>query len=254
MPNVGSKGIVRYFETFATDTIASGTSTADGTAGNGVAWLCSLDTGDTAPVRAVNTSRGLHVTAATDTTDNDLVEFCGDTLMFTGQTGHSSMEILLQFDVVTTLAFNFGFNDDVLEGSTSLPVELLTTSFTSNSATFLGFVYDVDADNDELHVFWVNSNVDSTESIADLRMVGMAPTASKWLYLKCEMQDRGSGKGVRATFLAADHAGRSVEKVFDTSVSRTTPLCYYLGFENRDGIAHTAYWKANAWEQTIETV
>ena len=254
MANAGSMGIVRYFETFATDTIASGTSTAEGTAGNGVAWLCSLDTGDTAPVRAVNTSRGLHVTAATDTTDNDLVEFCGDTLMFTGQTGHSSVELLLQFDVVTTLAFNFGFNDDVLEGSNSLPAELSGTTFTSNSATFLGFVFDIDADNDDIHVFWVNGDVDTTESIADLRMVGMAPTASKWLYLKAEMQDRGSGKGVRATLLAVDHAGRSVEKEFDTSVARTTPLCYYLGFANRDGVAHNAYWKANAWEQTIETV
>ncbi len=255
MANVGSIGITRYFETFAADTISTGLAgSSDGAAGNGIAWVTSADAGDTAPVRAVNTSRGLHVSGATDTTDDDLVEFNGDTLMFTGQTGHSSIELLLQFDIVTTLALNFGFNDEVTDSSNSLPVELSGTTWTSNATAFLGFVYDTDADNDELHVFWVNAGTDTTESIADLRMVGMAPTASKWLYLKCEMQDRGSGNGVRATLLAVDHKGRSVEKTFNTTVSRTTPLCYYLGFENRDGIAHTAYWKACAWEQTIETV
>ena len=82
-------------------------------------------------------------------------------------------------------------------------------------------------------------------------MVGMAPTNAKWLYMKVEMQDRGSGKGVRATFLAVDHTGKSVEKVFNTSVDRDLPLNYYLGVENRSASVHNIYIRCPSWEQTI---
>jgi len=81
-------------------------------------------------------------------------------------------------------------------------------------------------------------------------MKGMAPTASKWLYLKVEMQDRGSGKGVRATFLAVDHLGRSMEKVFDTSIDRDCQMCYYFACESR-GSANSIYLRQCNWEQTI---
>ena len=253
MANVGSKGIVRYEETFATPTV--------GASGAGIAWVVSNDSGaDFA--RAVNTSRGLHITGVTGATAGNMTELCGDTLMFTGQTGHSSVELLVQFDVVTNLAFNFGFNDEVLEtgGSASLPMELTTTAWASNSANFLGFAFDTAADNDDLHCCWVASNVDCATTSAtlvegkSLRMSGIAPTADKWLYLKVEMQDRGSGNGVRATFMAADHAGRSAEKVFNTTVARTTPMCFYFGLEARTTSARNCRIKCPAWEQTIETV
>lgn len=249
MANIGSKGIVRYEETFATDSIAGGSAGGDGSAADGIAWLGSADTGDTPFVRAMAAARGLHIAGATDTTDDDLVEFCGDQLMFYAQTGHSSIEILVQFDVVSTLAFNFGFNDDVLETSTTLPVELSGTTWTTNAATFVGFVYDVDATNDELHAMWVDGNTDATDAIATLRFNGMAPTASEWLYMKIDLDDRGSGYGARATFLAVDSQGRSVEKVFNTTITRSTALCYYFGFENRGSAAHNCYIKLPAWEQ-----
>lgn len=251
MANVGSKGIVRYEENFATDTI--------GSAGDGVAWVVSNDSG-TDFVRAVNTARGLHIAGATAATTDSMTEICGDTLMFTGQTGHSSVEMLVQYDAVTSLAFCFGFNDDSLEDSNTLPMELTTTAWASNSATFLGFCFDTAADNDELHCCWVNANVDCSATSAtlvegkSLRMVGLAPTASKWLYMKVEMQDLGSGSGVRATFMCADHLGRTAEKVFNTTVARTTPLCYYFGYEARADSARNCYIKCPAWEQTIETV
>lgn len=244
MANVGSKGIVRYEETFALDNI--GTS-----AGDGIAWLVSSDSGDTAPVRACAAGKGLHVSGATYATDNNLIEFSGDQLMFYGQEGHSAVEVLIQLSSAASVAFNFGFNDDQLEDSNTLPVELSGTTWTSNASTFLGFVYDTDATNDDLHCFWVNGGTDTSTSISDLQMTGMAPTAGKWLYLKVEMQDRGSGNGVRATFLAVDHTGKSVEKVFNTSVSRSTALCFYFGMENRSAAARTFYLKAPAWEQSI---
>ena len=254
MANVGSKGIVRYEETMATANVTA--------AGTGVGWVVSNDSG-TDFSRAVNTSRGLHWAGATGAGGTgQMTEVVGDSLMFTGQTGHSSVELLVQFDVITSLAFNFGFNDEVLEtgGGASLPMELSTTTWASNSANFLGFVFDTDADNDELHCCWVASNVDCSATSAtlvdgkSLRMTGGAPTASKWLYLKVEMQDRGSGNGVRATFMAADHTGWSAEKVFDTTVARTTPMCFYFALEARASSQRNCYIKCPAWEQTIETV
>jgi hypothetical protein len=83
-------------------------------------------------------------------------------------------------------------------------------------------------------------------------MNGMAPTAAQWLYMKVEMQDRGSGNGVHATFLAVDHTGKSVCKEFNTSVDRDCPLCFYFGVENRSGSATPSiYIKSPNWKQTI---
>jgi len=226
------------------------------TAGTGITWATSNDSG-TSPVRAVAAGKGIHYAGATSASATSMTELCSNDLIFTGQEGHSSMEVLLQLDVVTNVAFNFGFNDDVNDTSNTLPVELSGTTWTSNAATFLGFAFDTDADNDELHCFWVDDDVDCAATSAtlvngkSLRMTGMAPTAAKWLYMKVEMQDRGSGNGVRATFLAVDHNGRSVEKVFNTTVDRDCPLCYYLGVECRGTAAKNIYIKCPNWEQAI---
>ena len=245
MANMGSKGIVRYEETLATDNI--GTSSGDG-----IAWLTTADTGCTHFARAVAAGKGLHLAGATDSTDNDRIEFLSDQLMFCGQEGHASVECIIQFDVVTTLAFNFGFFDAVTGASNVIPAQLSGTTLAGSAADgFIGFVYDIDATNDELHCTWENGAAVTTTALADLRMVGMAPTAAKWMYLKVEMQDRGSGNGVRATFLAVDHNGKSVEKVFNTTVDRDLPLNYYLGVENRGSAAHNCYVRGIAWEQTI---
>ena len=244
MPNVGSKGIVRYEETLAADNI--GASQTDG-----IAWLQTNDAG-TAFGRAVAAGKGLHVFGATSTGGANRHEFLSDTLMFTGQEGHSSVEILLQLGAVSDVAFNFGFNDAVTGPNNIIPVKLDSVTFTQNAADgFLGFVYDTSADNDEMHAFWGNGGTKTTTTTADLRMVGLAPTASKWFYMKVEMQDRGSGNGVRATFMCADHKGRTAEKVFNTSVDRDLPLNYYLGVENRTTTAVNIYLKGIAWEQTI---
>ena len=255
MANVGSKGIVRYEETFATDTVAGGSAGSDGTAADGIAWIGSSDTGNTPFVRAMNTARGLHVSGATDATGaTDMIEFNGDQLMFYGQTGHSAIEIMVQFTDITNMAFNFGFNDEVLDSGAVTPIALSGTTWASTAGTFVGFVFDTDADNDNLHCFWVDGGTDTTTAIADLRMKGFAPTNSKWLWMRVEMQDRGSGNGVRATLLAVDHTGRSAEKVFNTTVTRTTALGYYFCMANRSASAHTCYIKLPCWEQGIETV
>lgn len=248
MANMGSQGIVKHIDDPSTAIL--NTSEA-----GGKTWVSYASTG-TAFTKVVAAGKGLHYAGVTGGSGGDYLEWAGQLLQFSGQEGHSAIELLIQFSSVTALAFNFGFNDDVLETTTTLPVEIGTAAWTANADTFVGFVYDTGATNAELHCYWANggtegmSNANSSVDGKPVRMKGMAPTASKWLYLKVEMQDRGSGKGVRATFLAVDHLGRSMEKVFNTSVARTTALCYSYLVESR-GAAITTYLKCPNWEQTV---
>ena len=245
MANVGSKGIVRYEESFAL-AVPAGSGAA------GVGWLITKDSNDTDFTRTVTAGTGLHLLGVSHGTSADRMEFLSDTLMFTGQEGHSSVEILLQLSAIINMSFFFGFNDAVTGVGEILPASLSTTVFTNNAADgCLGILYDTDADNDELHCFWADTATKTSETAATLRMTGMAPTAGKWLYMKVEMQDRGSGKGVRATFMAADHNGRSVEKVFNTSVDRTLPMNFYLGTIERSTTGRNVIIRCPAWETTI---
>ncbi len=248
MANMGSQGILKHID----DPSVTILNTSEAA---GKTWVSYASTA-TAFTKAVAAGKGLHYAGLTGGSSGDYLEWCGQLLQFAGQEGHSAMEIMIQFSAVSSLAFNFGFNDDMLETSTTLPVEIGTVTWTVNADTFLGFVYDTGATNDELHCYWANggtagmTDADSSVDGQTVRMKGMAPTAAKWLYLKVEMQDRGSGKGVRATFLAVDHLGRSMEKVFNTSVSRSTALGYSYMVESR-GAAITTYMKYPNWEQTI---
>ncbi len=243
MANIGSWGTLKHIDDPQVSIVVVDTPAA------GVTWATENDSG-TDILRGVAAGKGLHYTGATASSTGDLTEFCSNDLLFTGQEGYSAVEILVQFSTVSAMAFNFGFNDDVLDAANTLPAELSGTSWTSNAATFVGFAFDTDATNDDLHCFWVNANTDSATAIANLRMIGLGLTASKWLYLKVEMQDMGSGEGARVTFSASNHSGRSLEKVFNTTVSRSTPLCYYLGVESR-GTASSIYLRNCNWEQSI---
>lgn len=246
MANAGSTGFYEHIDDPMTAIIDAAAS-ADTT------WVADSTNGATDWSRAVAAGKGLHYTSISDTTDNDMQEISSNLLIFTGQEGYSYMECLLQFNSVDDIAFNFGFHDtveEVADGGT-LPVELSGTTWSSTGSTFLGFVFDVDATNDDLHCFWVDDDNDTTTAIADLRMAGIHPTVNKWLYMRVEMQDRGSGNGVRATFTATDHTGKSATKEFNTTVDRECPLCYHLSFENRaNAAATTAYAKHLNYGQT----
>lgn len=237
MANAGSKGMYEHIDDPNVSIIGADEATAN------ITWNSDADSGDTDFAKAVAAGKGLHYAGALAATTNNLLEFSSCNLLFTGQEGQSYVEILMQLDDIDAIAFNFGLSDDVEEGQTTLPVELSGTTWASNADTFLGLVFDTDADNDELHCFWTDDTVDTTTAIANLRMKGIAPTASKWLYLRVDMEDRGSGNGVKATFLAVDHNGKSVCKEFNTTVDRDCPLCYYFGVENREDVAKNIYIK-----------
>ncbi len=243
MANVGSIGKTRYVEDWLTDNIST-------TSADGICWVNSSDTSDTAFARAAAAGKGLHCTGALTTTDNNLIELCHDTAYVFGQDGCHSIEVLMMLDDVTNVAFNIGFNDDSLDASNSLPAELATATWTTNAATFVGLVYDVDATNDDLHCMWVDDDNDSAETLANLRMNGMAPANSTWCSYRVEIQDRGSGNGVRAIFTFTDSYGRSCEKTFDTTVDRDCALVPYIGVENRSASAHNVYIKRIILEHT----
>ncbi len=206
-------------------------------AADGVRWFISSDAGTAPAITATadgNICRGTGALTAAD-----LQEVCFKDLAFSAQNGELLLETRLRLDVITTVAFNIGFNDDVLDASNTLPAELSGTTWTSNAATFVGVVFDTDATNDNVHVFWVNGDSDTTEAIADLRMTGMAPVANQWLGVSVRLTDRGSGLSPRLTVeVVEESTGKHIKKSFNTNLTRTTMLTPYFGMESRGTIAH----------------
>jgi len=226
MANIGSKGILRHIDDPSVTVIA------------------------------VAAGKGLHYKGVLAATDNNLIEFCSNDLYFTPQEGHCEVEIMIQFEDASEHAFTFGFNDTVEDDN--LPIDLSGTTLAATATEFCGFVYDgTDATNKDLHCVWVDddsiaqADADGLVDGETIRMAGMAPTDAKWLYMKVELQDRGSGNGARATFLAVDHNGRSMERTFNTSVDRDASFCYHLAVENRTDTGGDIFIKHCNWAQSI---
>lgn len=215
------RGPVELFDDFLGDTI------------NTDMYQTSADSGDTAfSVPATVIVDGA-ITGITDTTDNDMVEI-GGALQWRAQDGTLVMEARLHSTVVSNVAITVGFNDDVLEDSNTLPVELATTTFTSNSSTFVGFVYDIDATNDNWHAFAVDDDNDTTVAIATLN-TGVAPVASTYQTLRIEIEDTGSGNMATARFFI----NGALECTIPSAIDRDVLLAPHIAFENRAAAAHT---------------
>ena len=228
MANSGSIGTIEYCENFLIDHINT-------SAGNGVGWVTAVAGGATAFVRAVAAAQGIHAYGILSAADDDLLELCGDEIFVYGQQGYNMIEVLFQASVVSALAFNIGFNDDSLEAS-PLPIELSGTTWTTNATDSIMLVLDQDATNYDVHCMWVDDGSDASDAIADLRMKGATLAADKWAMVRLELQDRGSGKGLRATFTFAQD-GKTFQKEFNTSLDRDIGLVPYIGFETRAATA-----------------
>ena len=201
-------------------------------AANGVEWLVSTDGGGTAyavDLTSANGGTAVGVVAAAA----ELSEIGHEAFMVVPSNGFMYMEVSHQIDVLTTVAANIGFNDDALEDSNTLPVELSTTTFTSNSSTFVGFVFDTDATNDDWHAFWVNGDADTSTAIATLRFSGAAWKAAAYWTMRVELQDTGSGNPLRAVLSITTDAGLMYQKTFATNLTRGTALTPYVAVEGR---------------------
>lgn len=250
MANIGPKGILRHMDDPSV-TVMNASSAA------GKTWVSAGDSGDTTFARAVAAGKGLHYKGILAATNANMLEFASNNLMFVAQEGHCEVEMLLQFSTVADIGFCFGFNDQILETANSVPMAIGTTTVSANSASFVGFTFDTDADNDVLHCTWVDDgNVGQTDANGRvqgelIKMSSIAPIASKWLYMRVELDDMGSGNKARATFLAVDHRGRSEERTFNTTLDRDVPLAYYLGVQNAAATLHSIYIHNCNWAQTI---
>lgn len=224
-----------YKEIFEDWTCGDRIHTADA---NGVVWLVSSDSGGTAFAITAD-AEGPLARGTTDTTDDDMCEIAHHLISWSVQNGELLLQTRIRADVVSTLAFTVGFNDDDLEASNTLPVELATTTFTSNAASFAGVVYDVDADNDDLHAFWVDDDNDTSEAIADLRFSGFAPVADEWFGVQVVLTDRGSGNAAAAEFtIVEESTGKHAQKDFVTTLDRDVLLTPHIAFENHGAAAH----------------
>jgi len=248
MANMGSMGILKHIDDPATSIVSS-------TAGTTVTWATNTAGSATDFVRAVAAGKGVHYYGAMDAVSGSSSEFATNNLNFYPQEGHCAIEIIVQFSDISH-SFTFGFNDTVQDSN--LPIDCSATTMTATATDGIYFVYDgTDATNKDLHCAWV---VDGTMKTTDMdgsvdgqaiRMKGMAPTASKWFYMKLELDDNGSGNSPVATFLAIDHLGRSVEKRFVTNLTRSDGFCYHFCAENASAAANYIYLRGCNWEQTI---
>lgn len=235
-----SKGYFELFDDLAMDNIASA-------AANGVRWLESSDAGNTAITLDITSASAGRFEGATDTTDDDMIEMAMEAFIARAQDGPIICESRFMVTAVTTVAMNFGLNDDALEDSNTLPMELATTTFTSNASEWVGFVYDIDATNDDWHAFWVDDDSDASEPIANLRFTGFAPVASQMDVLRLEVTDRGAGSQCQtrwhaqtgatqpATYVKATNSGITAAGTIDRDAYFTP----HLGMENRAVAAHT---------------
>lgn len=231
MPVDTPRGSWMVFDDFDMDNINT-------SAANGVRWLVSSDGGDTAFAVDLTAAQGGTAVGTISAADNQLVEIGHEAFMSVPQHGSLYMEVRCQIDDIANIAANIGFNDDALEDSNTLPVELSTTTFTANAAEFIGLVFDVDATNDDWHVIWVDDGSVATNAIANLRMNGASWKAASYWTFRVELQDTGSGNGVRAVFSVTTDAGVQYQKVFNTTLDRDASLTPYVGFETRSASAH----------------
>lgn len=231
MPVDTTRGMWEKLEDFYHDNINT-------SAANGVEWLTSTDGGGTAFAVDLTAATGGVATSVTAAAA-ELSEIGHEAFVVVPQHGFMYMEVRCQIDAITTVAVNIGFNDDALEDSNTLPVELSGTTFTSNAATFVGFVFDTDATNDDWHAFWVDDDNDTSTAIASLRYTGVAWKAAAYWTFRVELQDQGSGNPLRAVLSITNDSGTMFQKTVTTNLDRDASLTPYVAQEGRATVNRT---------------
>jgi len=257
MANVAPRGFLEHIDIPSQSIIADAAANGN----TGTMWVSDAGGGATDFTAAVAVGKGLHYFGVMDATDNSLLEFCGNWLQFYPQEGFCYVECMIQFEDASEHSFNFGFNDTVEDSN--LPIDYSGTTLTKTASTYCGFVYDgTDATHKDLVCCWVDDDTIGQASAIGkattpsggsdyIRMKGLAPTDAQWLYMRVELQDRGSGNSPIATFIATDHTGKSAEKQFVTNLDREAGLCWHLAIENRTDTGGDVFLRNCNWGQTI---
>jgi len=218
-----TKGFIRMHEEWEHDNINT-------SAANGVRWLITADNSGTF---AVSDSAELQAASVTGAADNNMNEIA-HRLVWRAQDGMMSMEARVDLTDITTTAVNIGFNHAVGAACNTLPVELSGTTFTSNASTFVGFVFDTDATNDNWHAFMVDDCADTTVAIACLN-TGIAPVNNEPQTFKVVVYDQQACNQTRADFLIDG----VIQLTMTSAIDRDVLLTPHIASENRACSART---------------
>lgn len=214
-------GQIEWREDFMGDVLDADVWTALNTSGSGV----------TALTPSSNAHGGL--LGDTGTADNGRIALYGGPV-WDPRNGPVRVDVhaLVNRDAAGDLvcAVNFGL---IAGTPTDMPAELSGTTWTSNDDTFVGFVFDTDATNDDWHAFWVDDNSDASVPIADLRMRGRHPLDNVDFTLGLQVTI-GENEKLFASFF---HNGKPVKR-FQTNVDSDQSLQLFYGVEARAAAQH----------------
>ena len=176
------------------------------------------------------------MTITTGAADDDDVDVASP-LNWYGQY-NACVEVRARNDDVSALAMNIGFSDATGEAADKIAMTYSGTTLTSNASDFAGFMHDPDATTDKIYCVSTKANADGT--VIDS---GTAEgTDSAWHTYRVELVDNGTTTDAHFYFNAS---GKEISPSEDLvgveidAITRTTPLCIYIGVINRESAANT---------------
>ena len=234
MPSDMGRGFWRFFDDFETATIGTTSVTT------GYRWASSADAGDTAFAPSAVAGVGTAARATTAATDANMVELAWALLPFRAQDGEMHMEARVKIDVITNVRLVVGFSDDSSEDTNNPPITISGTTPTTNASTAACWVFDTDQTTDNWHVFWVDDDTNSlqtigTSSTGDSQAnVGIAPVAATYETLGVHIYDAGSGNQTRMEF---SRNGR-VYKTIVSGIDRDALMTVGVWMQNASATVH----------------
>lgn len=171
--------VIRYEDDFIGDVLRSewnvvegaDTTTSDAIVTNGPGGTLVLTTGDSATVTYAG--NGIQITQ-------------GAFYNWQASNGGLRIEARLKVDLITTVAFFFGFTD---VGTFEAPIESAGSAdtITTNASDAVGFMFDTRMTTDNLWLTGVKADTDATKQDS-----GVAPVANTYIVLAIEVDSTGA--------------------------------------------------------------
>ena len=169
------------------------------------------------------------MTLTTGAADDDDVDVAS-ALNWYGQY-NACLEVRARIDDVDKTAINIGFSDATGEAADKIPMMLsgATPTLTSTASDFVGFCHDADATTTVMTGVSVKGDADGA------LISGAAETDASWFTVRVELIDNGTTTDAVFYYNAS---GNEISPADDRlgieldAVTRTTPLCIYIGLIN----------------------
>lgn len=180
--------------------------------------------GDNSGAVALTTGSGGIARLTTGTSDDNADQLTSPLAFLASK--YSGVEVRAACNDVTHTAFCLGFSDATAESAGYIATTFNNTGAIITAADFVGFVFDVDQTTTVLNAVAVKAGVSTLEK-------ALSNTVSNGEYHVYRVQFTSTDGNVD---LYVD--GQCVGGV-TASTTITTPLCTYIGFQNREGAANT---------------